>query len=270
MADQIKELKEENSNLMKQLEEVSNKLSRAQQEIIQQQAQKALQPPLVTFPKLQTDTIPQAHQEEEVKTGQLIQSQVEGCGNPPLGDIPTASLIPRQQTLEDELENSFRQVTEDFPSAKFKQIYDATEDGWAVKNFHSACDDKGPTLTYCQTSAGHFFCAFTRASWESVDASKTCKDTFIYSGIEDKKYRVKEGQSAIYCKRSTGPCFGTNTRLDLIIASEPNKLSNSSKSQAKKSSFSLAPGANSNGPALTGGQENFVITKFIVFKVNKQ
>jgi hypothetical protein len=53
----------------------------------------------------------------------------------------------------------------------------------------------------------------------------------------------------------------------LIIASEPNKLSNSSKSQAKKLSFFLAPGANSSGPALTGGQENFVLTKFIVFKV---
>ncbi len=51
-------------------------------------------------------------------------------------------------------------------SAKVMRLYKATSNGFAAANFHSCCDNKGPTLTLIKTVAGHTFGGFTHTSWD--------------------------------------------------------------------------------------------------------
>ena len=45
-------------------------------------------------------------------------------------------------------------------------LYRASRDGWYSYNFHSCCDNKGPTVTVIE-SGDNIFGGFTEQSWES-------------------------------------------------------------------------------------------------------
>ena len=54
-------------------------------------------------------------------------------------------------------------VRDQFPQARFERIYDAKTHGWAAKNFHDCCDEKGWTLTIVKTTEDFIFGGFTTA-----------------------------------------------------------------------------------------------------------
>ena len=48
----------------------------------------------------------------------------------------------------------------------YSLIYRASRNGWAVSNFHSQCDHKGPTVTVIRSSKGYIFGGYTEQHWE--------------------------------------------------------------------------------------------------------
>ena len=45
-------------------------------------------------------------------------------------------------------------------------LYRASRDGWAASNFHSCCDNKGPTVTVVK-SGNYMFGGYTEHQWET-------------------------------------------------------------------------------------------------------
>ena len=48
-----------------------------------------------------------------------------------------------------------------------KLLYRASRNGWAAANFHSCCDNKGPTVTVVK-SGNYIFGGYAEHQWESV------------------------------------------------------------------------------------------------------
>ena len=52
-------------------------------------------------------------------------------------------------------------------SCDYALMYRASRDGWAAANFHSCCDNKGPTVTVVK-SGNYIFGGYTSQSWENT------------------------------------------------------------------------------------------------------
>ena len=46
-------------------------------------------------------------------------------------------------------------------------LYRASEDGWMHKDFHSRCDNKGPTISLFKIENGDCIGGFTNVQWQS-------------------------------------------------------------------------------------------------------
>ena len=102
--------------------------------------------------------------------------QVEGMINeleptPSADPIPVAVVQPfkdsvilsssQGQTLMNWLKN-----TPGFSNSDELLLYRASRNGWASSNFHSCCDNKGPTVTVIK-SGNNIFGGYTEQSWHS-------------------------------------------------------------------------------------------------------
>ena len=95
----------------------------------------------------------------------------------------------------------------------YNQIYKATRDGGTGKNFHSHCDNKGPTLTLINSTNGYIFGGFISISWEGPEnwTYKSNDDSaFIFSINNKIKYPIQDKSSVIYNQINYGPDFGSN------------------------------------------------------------
>merc|ERR1711937_341897 len=97
-------------------------------------------------------------------------------------------------------------------------LFKATRDGWnAYHDFHSRCDDQGPTLTVFKSPEGYIYGGYTQASWREVGGNYV-EDwkAWLYwikckQGIPERKMNVRtDGNQvhAIYPHNSYGPTFG--------------------------------------------------------------
>ena len=66
----------------------------------------------------------------------------------------------QRETLVNWLKES-RTITNDSD----KLLYRASRDGWAASNFHSCCDNKGPTVTVIK-SGNYIFGGYTEQHWD--------------------------------------------------------------------------------------------------------
>jgi len=69
--------------------------------------------------------------------------------------------IEQRETLLNWLKES-QAITNDSAD---KLLYRASRDGWAASNFHSCCDNKGPTVTVIK-SGNYIFGGYTEKSWD--------------------------------------------------------------------------------------------------------
>ena len=142
----------------------------------------------------------------------------------------------------------------------FEKIFTMSLNGNSSKEFHTYCDNKGPTLTIIKTTKDKIFGGFTPLNWDSISGSKIDDDakTFIFSLNLMKKYDIiNKEKYAIVCG-GDGPFFGncdfklnSNMNKGLTYASNTHFLSN-------------------NNLELTGGKgvnEKFDVQDFEVFKV---
>ncbi len=71
------------------------------------------------------------------------------------------------------------------------RLYKATSNGFAAANFHSLCDNKGPSLTLIKTLAGHTFGGFTTTNWDSSGGVyKQDYKSFLFSVDKLMKYPI--------------------------------------------------------------------------------
>ena len=54
---------------------------------------------------------------------------------------------------------------EDIAMARDNLLYRASRDGWTASNFHSCCDNKGPTVTVIQ-NGNYIFGGYTEHEWK--------------------------------------------------------------------------------------------------------
>jgi len=102
-------------------------------------------------------------------------------------------------------------------ATKLGLLYRASSDGLEAVDFHSRCDNKGPTVTVIKCTGGYIFGGFTRTPWTSSENAAACADAFIFSlhrpdSVDPVKLAVKKmhAWAAIGDYSTRGPMFGTS------------------------------------------------------------
>ncbi|ETO03404.1 hypothetical protein RFI_34006 [Reticulomyxa filosa] len=151
--------------------------------------------------------------------------------------------------------------------SKLSLLYRGSRDGFRVQDFHSKCDNQGPTLTIVQSNQyNHVFGGFTNISWTSPQSGTYMQESesFIYllrsskSGQSPTKWTIKTVQYAVYHCASTGPRFGGGH--DFHIADQCN-TNNGNYSNAGNS-YNCPSDQN-----LLAGAYNFTVKELEVYKV---
>jgi len=144
-------------------------------------------------------------------------------------------------------------------------LYKACRDGYAAINFHTKCDNKGPTMVVIKSSNGHVFGGYASTSWDSSGAYKSSPGCFLFTlanphNIPPTKYLSGADANAIYCHASNGPTFGTGH--DLAICNNSNSAN---CSFVFPSSYKDLTGRGAN---TFTGLNTFTVSDIEVFLVN--
>jgi hypothetical protein len=162
-------------------------------------------------------------------------------------------------------------VRDRFPRARFVRIYDAATNGWKNTDFHRCCDKMGWTLTILETTKSFILGGFTTAEWESPPPSKYINKpdphSFLFSVNEGSKYPIRSGDTtAIRCHSDLCAMFGKGCWNDLGIFSDSNNITYNF-CDANRDSFKLPAAKGSKYPTINGGDNNFKLKEFEVYKV---
>jgi hypothetical protein len=97
-------------------------------------------------------------------------------------------------------------------------LFRGSEHGWNPKDFHSRCDNKGPTIILYKVKDGDCFGGFTKAQWRSIgDPGEMVDDenAFLFNLSRSRRYYSRYGQGGIWCYAKIGPAFGTGRSQEL-------------------------------------------------------
>jgi len=118
-------------------------------------------------------------------------------------------------------------LKEDVSDGELTLLYRRTRDGMDGKDFHSKCDNKGPTFTIIETTSGIIMGGYTNTQWGTTNmeyfgagyqrANKAF--LFVLTGIDNNNgndsppYKIKlrdpiNHKCAIYHDKDCGPTFG--------------------------------------------------------------
>lgn len=112
----------------------------------------------------------------------------------------------------------------------WRLLYKASRDGFSASQFHSKCDDKGPTIVVVRCTRGYIFGGYTQTSWSSVTGYIRSRSS-LFTLRNQHNYPptmlpVNTAMSdAIYCSSTCGPTFGGGH--DLHICDNSNARNNS-------------------------------------------
>jgi hypothetical protein len=140
-------------------------------------------------------------------------------------------------------------------------LFDSMEDGDSVSEFHSKCDNKGPTLTLIKTVNNRRFGGYTCMSWDESDTWKADSNAFLFSLDKRKKILHDANQSSsIYCSGSYGPYFNS----DLMICN------NFSRTLENYSRLKYTYGKNDNTikKYFLAGSQVFIVSYLEVYKID--
>ena len=98
-------------------------------------------------------------------------------------------------------------------SFKTKLLYRLSRDGASIFNFHSKCDNKGPTLILIESYDQNKFGGYTSATWDMFSSIyKNGTKTFLFSLTRSKKYprksNIQYNGDIFSGSRDVGPWFG--------------------------------------------------------------
>ena len=86
-----------------------------------------------------------------------------------------------------------------------KRLYKPEKDINSWRDFHEACDNKGPTIILCEEIFGKRFGGFTSVPWDLKNKEYTDERAFLFSLDKKKKYCNKNNK--IYSGVKHGPHF---------------------------------------------------------------
>ncbi|XP_028395970.1 uncharacterized protein LOC114519975 isoform X2 [Dendronephthya gigantea] len=147
--------------------------------------------------------------------------------------------------------------------------YRASRDGWRAQDFHSHCDNKGPTVVLVKAN-NCIFGGYADVSWQGNVGYTNSKSSFIFS-LRNKdnlapfiaNIKQREEGYAIYCKSSFGPTFGGG--FDLRIVNNPQvNQSQSNFGYTYQLPSGCMPGSELANNLLAG-QWKFLTTEIEVF-----
>lgn len=153
------------------------------------------------------------------------------------------------------------------PPGNWRLLYMGSRDGFGGRNFHSLCDDRGPTVLVVKTTSGWLFGGYSDVSWSSrfkrgkYASSQTC---FLYSLVGPQaadtpptKFPVLQPAYAINNHPGNGPIFGSGA--DLYISNDCSS-NNDSYSQLGRSY-----GDPSCLPHHLAGEQYFMVEDYEIF-----
>jgi hypothetical protein len=84
------------------------------------------------------------------------------------------------------------------PSHSFSMLYKATRDGFGPKDFHNACDNKGPSISIIRTKQGDLCGGYSPLPWSSDGDETTHPDLFLFTlsnphKIPPTQFKLKKG-----------------------------------------------------------------------------
>ena len=94
-------------------------------------------------------------------------------------------------------------------------LYRGSRDGWKYIDFHSRCDNKGPTVVLWRTDENIVLGGFASVSWDSSSSSKHDSKAFIFNIDKKIVFPVKDASIALKCGAKWGPNFGGDGSNDL-------------------------------------------------------
>ena len=150
---------------------------------------------------------------------------------------------------------------------KIVLLYRGSRDGWTIANFHSKCDNKGPTIMFVKTSLGRLCGAFTPLPWDSTGSWKKdeSKQAFLFSLDSFTSYPLTDPIYTIFCRNDHGPLFGYGGHNLWIGYMAILNTANASYCQLG-SNFSI-PGDKDGASPLTGEKVNFTCAEVEIFSV---
>ena len=91
------------------------------------------------------------------------------------------------------------------------RIFTASLQGWTAKDFHSHCDNKGPTLCLLRSSENYLAAGFTSKNWTSKKSPVIIKDSsamvFALSNAL-QVFKSNNPKQALCHYEGNGPIFG--------------------------------------------------------------
>lgn len=79
---------------------------------------------------------------------------------------------------------------------KYTLLYSANFDGKTINDFHSFCDNKGPTLLIIRADSNFVFGGYTVVSWDNSGQYKRDDKAFLFSENNKKVYLIEDPEKA--------------------------------------------------------------------------
>mmetsp|Transcript_24628 Transcript_24628/g.39712 ORF Transcript_24628/g.39712 Transcript_24628/m.39712 type:complete len:367 (-) Transcript_24628:143-1243(-) len=155
-------------------------------------------------------------------------------------------------------------------------LYKGSRDGFSAANFHSKCDNKGPTLTLVSVGeglkTGFIFGGFNSYLWNSSDGSYyAAPQSLLFSlrrntkGTKPHLIKLRRyNNNHIYCHSGYGPIFGSGHGL--CIASDCNTNASSYSKLTGRHNFEAPPEC---GLAYFAGSRNFKVSEIEIYQATR-
>ena len=154
-----------------------------------------------------------------------------------------------------------------FDGKKFqtKLLFRGSKDGFSAGQFHSLCDNKGPTLVLVKSRLGFYFGGFNSTSWNSSGQWSQTPNCFLFSLNHKTKHEIYQNpQHAIYHHSGYGPTFGGGHDLHISSDCHKNLSSYSNLGHTYKCPFGYN---NDQSKNYLAGTHHFEVEDYEVFQL---
>ena len=130
------------------------------------------------------------------------------------------NLFQGTKILKNDEKKAIAKWIKPYHNLKFRLLYQATRDGYTSDNFHSKCDNKGPTVFIIVSTNGRRFGGFTSSPWNKENKEYYDDNAFLFSLDSRTKFGVKnKGKATTYAHGGSSVCFGPGygTGDDFIV-----------------------------------------------------
>ena len=149
-------------------------------------------------------------------------------------------------------------------------IYRGSRDGTKPNDFHSKCDNQGPTICLFKNEKGNIFGGYSSISWTNSGGYHSAPESFLFTlinihGIGPTKFPNSRTNDSVYHSISYGPIFGGGHDICIFSDYTNNNNSNSGFPYSYQDTLgkgkSIFTGDNNNG--------NFRLKEMEIFKLFK-